>query len=87
MFFFGLCFQNQQELAADPVSAAGALKTINCCPRCVLRFLGERDISLYKNAEEVREKNVSLSIISFVAFGANLDLFIYLVIYFFAYNL
>ncbi|KAJ7375870.1 Putative tRNA pseudouridine synthase Pus10 [Desmophyllum pertusum] len=36
----------------DNIPAARALEDISCCARCVLRLLGERDISLYVNPQE-----------------------------------
>jgi len=51
----------QNDLAANPASAIGALKEMNCCARCILRFLGERDISLYQNSEETLVEGICVA--------------------------
>ncbi|CAH3171507.1 unnamed protein product [Porites evermanni] len=41
-----------QDTRANVDSVAVVLKEIKCCSRCVLRFLGEKNSSLYQNSEE-----------------------------------
>ncbi|KAM7424985.1 hypothetical protein ABFA07_023527 [Porites harrisoni] len=43
-----------QDTTANVDSVAVVLKEIKCCSRCVFRFLGEKNSSLYQNSEEVR---------------------------------
>lgn len=40
------------------VTASRALSEMNCCVRCVLRLLGERNISLYGNPQQVKGFNL-----------------------------
>ncbi|KAM7448831.1 putative tRNA pseudouridine synthase Pus10 [Porites harrisoni] len=45
-----------QDTTANVDSVAVVLKEIKCCSRCVFRFLGEKNSSLYQNSEEVDVK-------------------------------
>lgn len=39
---------------AETTLIAGSLVDIGCCPRCVLRYLGEKRPWVYKSNQEVR---------------------------------
>lgn len=54
--------RGQQELQISYSSVAVALKELNCCVRCVLRFLGERRISLYQTSEEEKDVKGSCAV-------------------------
>ena len=51
-------YKRQEE---NSMSVDEALKEMSCCPRCVLRLLGERDIDLYQKSQEVKGLNRMLS--------------------------
>jgi len=44
------------------VTVSRVLSEMNCCARCVLRLLGERNISLYGNPEQVKGFNLTTNI-------------------------
>ena len=45
------------------VAASRVLSDMNCCVRCVLRLLGERNISLYENPQQVKGFNLTKNIL------------------------
>ena len=47
------------------LAATRVLSEMNCCVRCVLRLLGERDISLYGNPQQVKGFNITKSMLVF----------------------
>ena len=54
IWFEKFFFYQVQDTTANVDSVAVVLKEIKCCSRCVLRFLGEKNSSLYQKSEEVR---------------------------------
>lgn len=44
------------------LAATRVLSEMNCCFRCVLRLLGERDISLYGNPQQVKGFSIMKSL-------------------------
>ena len=45
------------------VAASRVLSEMNCCERCVLRLLGERNISLYENPQQVKGFSLTTNIL------------------------
>lgn len=52
------------------LAATRVLSEMNCCVRCVLRLLGERDISLYGNPQQVKRFNITKSMLAFEIINA-----------------